>query len=829
LDKEVAVDPEMLGKVFENLLTVTDRKSKGAFYTPREIVHYMCQQSLINYLETNTDVPVGDIETFIQHGELAQQITSRADVDEKYIPASIKNDRAVGSGAFPMGMMNEIVKARSILSYLRKDVKNNYDLKRETIENCLYGVDIDSSAVDITKLRFWLSLVVDESDIKKIKPLPNLDHRIMCGNSLLEEFEGVKLFDEQLLEVIPETGNFELEQVKADVEKLYTELGEIHTGKRKDNGRKKEIETDLKKLERRRKDILSRPKDETQQSTFESVLENRRKESQKKLAELKRLQTAFFNEQDRKRKKELAGEIDRIEWELVVETLKEQGNEDAMQKLAQYKKNKSKPFFLWKLYFSEVFQRENPGFDIVIANPPYVGEKGHKEIFREITNSEFGRKYYNAKMDIFYFFFHKSIDISKNTGIISFITTNYYITATGAKKLRLDFKNRTMIKKIINFNELRIFDSAKGQHNMITILSKNQLGLIGKTCITKRGGVANSNILNKIQLWADSETNYYLVKQENLYEGKDNYIRISGVNILANNPKDQILNKVKMSGYLLGNICNINSGCDITISKITKKHLDKFSGNFKYGDGVFVLNPKEINELNLTTDEINIIENFIKNSNIYPFKINLSKDKLIYLRWEDNIDNYPHIKNHLNKFKDILVDQADRYNEDYPWFALHRPRNQDIFESKQKILVPYRNRKNIFGYSEESVYSSRDVFFITKNDKNCDLKYLLSILNSNLFYLWLYEKGKRKGEILELYHRPLSEIPIMKISFEKQIPFITLVDQILAITKNDDYLDNPTKQAQVKTLENQIDQLVYKLYNLTPEEIAIVENFNKGK
>jgi len=221
----------MLGKVFENLLTVTDRKSKGAFYTPREIVHYMCQQSLINYLETNTDVPLGDIETFIQHGDLAQQITSRVDVDDKYIPASIKNNRdkidkllknikivdpAVGSGAFPMGMMNEIVKVRSILSYLSKDVKNNYNLKRETIENCLYGVDIDSSAVDITKLRFWLSLVVDETDIKKIKPLPNLDHRIMCGNSLLEEFEGVKLFDERLLEVIPET-----KQIDQLVYKLY--------------------------------------------------------------------------------------------------------------------------------------------------------------------------------------------------------------------------------------------------------------------------------------------------------------------------------------------------------------------------------------------------------------------------------------------------------------------------------------------------------------------------------------------------------------------------------------------------------------------------------
>ncbi|MBW6517641.1 MAG: hypothetical protein K0A89_03965, partial [ANME-2 cluster archaeon] len=146
LDKEVAVDPEMLGKVFENLLDVTDRKSRGAFYTPREIVHYMCQQSLINYLETNTDIPVTDIETFIQYGDYAQQLTIDSVADEKYIPVSIKNNRdkidnllkdikivdpAVGSGAFPMGMMNEIVKVRSILSWLSKEEKlTYYDLKR---------------------------------------------------------------------------------------------------------------------------------------------------------------------------------------------------------------------------------------------------------------------------------------------------------------------------------------------------------------------------------------------------------------------------------------------------------------------------------------------------------------------------------------------------------------------------------------------------------------------------------------------------------------------------------------------------------------------------
>ena len=206
----------MLGKVFENLLEVKDRKSKGAFYTPREIVHYMCQESLINYLSSNSTIARKDLENFIHLRDFSLDLLIREIIefgklkeDRNYgLPTSIKEnhkdlenlfkkikvvDPAVGSGAFPVGMMNEIVKARSILSFLSGEEKSNYQLKLETIKDNLYGVDIDSSAVDIAKLRFWLSLIVDEENIEKINPLPNIDHKIMCGNSLLEVFEGKKL------------------------------------------------------------------------------------------------------------------------------------------------------------------------------------------------------------------------------------------------------------------------------------------------------------------------------------------------------------------------------------------------------------------------------------------------------------------------------------------------------------------------------------------------------------------------------------------------------------------------------------------------------------
>src|SRR3989344_820594 len=475
LEKEVAVDPEMLGKVFENLLEVIDRKSKGAFYTPREIVHYMCQQSLINYLETNTKVSREDIEKFIQEGDLtlANSIRVLQEVDKKQeklkkglIPAKIFEeevkreldklglpksilenkelidkslkeikvvDPAVGSGAFPVGMMNEIVKARSILSIYFKETRNDYDLKRETIENCLYGVDIESSAVDIAKLRFWLTLIVDELDMKNIKPLPNLDHKIMCGNSLLEEFEGKKLFDEKLLGELKKDYSFELKQIDSQIAELNKEKGEIARGK--SNGKSiKDIEKQVKLLESKKQKLLF-GKEKAKETTLEESLQKRIKESQKKLSELKELQRKFFNEQNRKLKRRYRDDIDKLEWELVEETLKEEGNASAISKLAEYKMNKSKPFFLWKLYFAEVFQRENPGFDVVIGNAPYVQlQKEGGELANLFENARFST--FTKTGDIYMLFYEKGFQVLRSKGVLAFITSSQWMKAAYGRQLR---------------------------------------------------------------------------------------------------------------------------------------------------------------------------------------------------------------------------------------------------------------------------------------------------------------------------------------------------------------------------------------------------------
>ena len=248
LEKEVAVDPEMLGKIFENLLDVKDRKSKGAFYTPREIVHYMCQESLANHISNETGISYDAIKDFIVYGEFMKDqdtnVNARNGDSELFISTEIldiKNninrlkdvddalanirvaDPAVGSGAFPLGMLSEIVRARkNITEYMVMIINDKFksrmlyeidrhplNLKYHTIKNSIFAVDIDPSAVDITKLRLWLSLVVDqETDENAVddgmhavtrnpRPLPNLDCNIRCGNSLIDELDGAKLINER--------------------------------------------------------------------------------------------------------------------------------------------------------------------------------------------------------------------------------------------------------------------------------------------------------------------------------------------------------------------------------------------------------------------------------------------------------------------------------------------------------------------------------------------------------------------------------------------------------------------------------------------------------
>ena len=270
LEKEVAIDPEMLGNVFENLLVKEERGQSGTYYTPQVIVSYMCRQSLQNYLATHLldgneqlstnpeQLTLADLKDLILYADLygEHETSPTATHEDKRFPISIRNaapeidrllrevkicDPAIGSGAFPVGLLHEIVRLRQALVPLWKSESledneqySSYALKRHAIENSIYGVDKEQSAVDIARLRLWLSLIVDEDDLKDDKALPNLDYKIMQGDSLLDEYDGLPLVPKDFVRRETPKSFSAQDDKKALLAELYSEYVEesLRTSKR---------------------------------------------------------------------------------------------------------------------------------------------------------------------------------------------------------------------------------------------------------------------------------------------------------------------------------------------------------------------------------------------------------------------------------------------------------------------------------------------------------------------------------------------------------------------------------------------------------------------
>ncbi|KEY19297.1 Eco57I restriction-modification methylase domain-containing protein [Kaistella antarctica] len=793
-DKEVGIDPEMLGHIFENLLE--DNKDKGAFYTPKEIVRYMCQESLKEYLKTHLE----KVKLWPKSEEKSRELTESIAnfVEKKETSALLKFDReiaialrdvkicdpAIGSGAFPMGLLNEIFTMMKNLHEASPDIVgkvwNMKDekwqpnvVKENIIKNSIYGVDIEAGAVDIARLRFWLSLVLEEQEPK---PLPHLDYKIVVGNSLVSKL-GDTIIDIDWDADERTKGLFESDFLE-NQKNILNKITEKQIKAFDPNSDDEKLSIEIKNL---KIDLLINQLSLLIENT---VLHKPPNPADKKFKELNAI------------------------W------LDVQGWKKQIKELEYLKKQKDKDlqFFDWRLDFAEVMNpkiNENAGFDIVIGNPPYLGDKGHKEVFRPVMQCQFGFKYYKGQMDLFYYFFHKGIDLLKSKANLHFITTNYFITANGAIKLRKDFKERTSIKKIINFNELRIFETALGQHNMITFLTKEFAPKsIAEVYVSNGKQLFNLKTIRKFINKELETANYYSEKNENLYETEQNYIRLIANNATEN--INEIFYKIKLNTYNLSDKFFINAGIGVTIGKLSSKYIIDYPDlDIEAGDGVFVVNHKESKFI-----EKDILKPFIKNSDIEHYFYNLNEDKLIYLTRLDNIDDFNETKKHLLKFIKILKDQVISYEEKFPWYALNRPRTRDIFDDTDKIVLPYRAKNNYFAYSNEPVYGSRDVLYIRKKEKSQNIKSLLALLNSKLIYFWLYHKGKRKGEILEMVQTPISEIPIPKFNLKTEKILEETINLILSERKNSQKICN---------FKSNIDNLVYKIYNLTFEEALIIE------
>ena len=760
-DAEVGVDPEMLGRIFENLLE--DNKDKGAFYTPKEIVSYMCRESLIAYLQTDIEdkptkeairqfVTTHDVNTLGTNDRSAegrlQGKKFRQQVDE-----ALKNvkicDPAIGSGAFPMGLLKELFQCRTALEGISQH--QAAEIKKHIIQQNIYGVDIERGAVDIARLRFWLSLIVDE---ETPQALPNLDFKIMQGNSLLEQYKGVDL--------------------STMTEKKADESGML--------------------------------------SIFDSMLDVYRLDLRKMLAK-------YYDCTDHHKKQSLRKEI----VENVKKQLKEQGINVDFGDLDLSGNNQ---FMLWHIWFYDVFA--DGGFDIVIGNPPYIGVKDHKAHFDKVREGSL-REYFIGKMDYFYFFFHHAINILRNQGNAAFITTNYYVTADGAIKLRRHLNSDCSIKMLVNLGEMKLFENAPGQHNMITLFSKNTNDEERSECRiidVHRTGALNEHLFSDIIGAKDERTSYSSKSQLDLFEGNGFYIRLDSS---SNNSIEKILKKISNGNETIRDICDINQGIVSGADYVSPKHKENYTINAQKGDGIFVLSCSNVHDIHViesisnSESESLLMKVFFKNSDISKYITNTKSDKKILFIGKDiktEIElsqEYPIIYNHLKEFRTIMIDKRQSLNEKTDqWFTLNRGTSHPEVFQREKIVCPQRSKTNTFGYNDIDWYAASDVFYLTNPKPGYKIKYILALLNSKLYYVWLYNRGKRKGESLELTATPLSEIPIAMADEDTQIKIIEKVNNIQKRLKG-----NPL--ADITAEKNEIDNLVYHLYNLTYEEVLSID------
>ncbi len=443
-DHTVAVDPEMLGHIFENLLE--DNKDKGAFYTPKEIVHYMCQESLTEYLCTTLQ-----IKDEVAEREAVNQLLKNKIVDDVLKPEitelekALDNvkicDPAIGSGAFPMGLLQEIFSIKELISYETGKEWKPAETKLNIIQNSIYGVDIEKGAVDIARLRFWLSLVVDE---EKPKPLPNLDYKIVVGDSLLSKFDG------EIVEINWERKSSvgKADEYVKNVQRLLVEVADKQKKYFNPNSKnKKKLQAEIRNL---KIELL------INQLSFN-----------KELYIGKTVQKGGFmpTAADIKHNAEREFKI--------------KGFDNLITKLKLLLKNSDEPFthFDWKLDFPEVLNpyliNINSGFDIVIGNPPFIDSRTNDAKLKSFWKEKF-HSAQSGKTNAYEVFIEQGLSLLKPKKRLCFIVPIVLLNLESCKTLRELLLSKFRIEEIA-YGDEGVFQDANVDTMIIFISTEKTL------------------------------------------------------------------------------------------------------------------------------------------------------------------------------------------------------------------------------------------------------------------------------------------------------------------------------------------------------------------
>lgn len=761
-DAEVGIDPEMLGRIFENLLE--DNKDKGAFYTPKEIVQYMCKESLIAYLttasmESGNKNPRDKVESAIR--ELVKnphEIVPRMNQKQKDLFGNALRkvricDPAIGSGAFPMGLLNELVRCRTAIDAWATDsdghlLDGDYAaLKREIVCNNIYGVDIEQGAIDIARLRFWLCIIVDE---KEPETLPNFDYKFMKGNSLITTFDG-----EFVNLDTKEQKHINIRDMVAEKMTLYGLKQQYYKATGEDKHR----------LGIQIKDTILRLVSRQIGYEMRSWVQKNATENSLNLEDV--VSASFLTIKQ-------ALPADKLRIIDLAESLHKHLNDSSIS-LAE-RALTDIHFFDWRIMFTEVFEGEKPGFDIVIGNPPYISapaQIANKTLSAQRENIINCKKFSSLyqKWDLYIPFIEHGIQLLCNGGVTTMIVPYPLTHQTYGKKLRELIMSDYTLFELCDLNGTKIFENATVS-NCIPFVRKEKASAESTTVIShinENRQIVHAFSKTPTDLVPDAKTAVW-----NVGEDKRDTNRHAGM-------------------HVLGDYCYISKGMVINADENTAK------GEFKKEDLI-----------SLTQDVIHC-RAYIEAKDIEKYRVK----RVRYLEY--NTERCP----------DKLSRPTFRELYEQPKLMVNRLGQLQVYYDNEKLLtsdamfccVLWLSLKHV---DNKSISASVKRYSTLKRAEMEDLsgkvklKYLLGILNSS--YADVLLTNLRGGDY-HIYPEHIRNIPIAPASEAQQFPIITLVDRILTAKKA-----NP--QADTSALEAEIDRLVYDLYGLTKEEIAIVEGTN---
>ncbi|EAJ2954034.1 class I SAM-dependent DNA methyltransferase [Campylobacter coli] len=818
LSQKELISSSVLGNVFEKL----NGYKEGSFYTPSFITSYMCKESItkvvLDKFNTQFDLDAKDIS------ELRKSLRKEDKKAQKELLNSIKIcDPAVGSGHFLVSALNVMLSIYDELNLFDEEfyleVQNDeilitgrkgefieykrpstpkdkahliqqelFHTKKDIIENNLFGVDINPNSCEITKLRLWIELLkhsfyqsFDDENYHDLKTLPNIDINIKCGNSLVSYFETGKSLSHY--PNIKERINKYKRIVKDYKEGFYTD--------------KNLIAKEIKNLQESFKNFCLKDKfnKEIKQLT------NGANEYSKKYGDF-----LADEHHDEKFKSFFSKNMFEFSFDEKV----------AIKEFANLKKEYDNIFnlesnhpFEWRFEFPEILDDDGnfKGFDLIIGNPPYIKEAENKELF---TNTKKLRTY-QGKMDIWYHFVGRGFDILKNNGYLAFIATNNWVTNSGAKKLRNIVLEESQILSLVDFSSFMVFDSASIQ----TMIMSFQ-----KTKPPKNYEFHFAKITTQTPIYEDALSLLKNEKTQNNEILKINLTPKKFIDKTLNFTKsdyEELFNKIQKYGKFYLEEKEVANGIHPHYDFINNRINSNHNFAFKIGQGIFGLSEEEKEKLKLTKLENNLVKPYYDTQNFLKFFFKKNNHQwLIYtnssFKNPNSMDDYPNLKKHLDKFQNVITSDNKPY-------GLHRARDEKFFTGSPRIVAL---RKCVgepkFSYVDFDCYVSA-TFYVIKTQR-INVKYLTAILNSKLIAFWLKHKGKMQGNNYQIDKEPLLNIPIVTINSKNQKiadELINLVDEILKAKEQD-------KNANTQELENKINSLVYKLYNLTEDEIKIIEN-----